>query len=352
MEENKKFKFDVIIGNPPYQEIIPNNGRMNPIYNYFMDQSLKVSKISEFITPARFLFNAGQTPKEWNEKMLNDEHLKVVFFEPDSNKVFPALPTPIKGGVCVTLRNEDINYGKIGMFTRYPLLTSIIKKVVFNNKQYQSLDSIISARGHYRLSDKAFEENPDIVDEIPKGTGNMIASNIFEKLSSVFVDATLNKSTEQYFKILGRAQSTRQYKYVKKDYLIPNPYATSYNVVIPEANYTGKFGEKITKPIIIDPGCITSDTYISVGCFKDKQETLNCSKYIQTKFVRALLGAKKVTQHTSKSTWQYVPLVNFAVDSDINWKSSIHDIDLQLYKKYALTREEILFIETNVEEMA
>lgn len=133
MEENKKFKFDVIIGNPPYQEIIPNNGRMNPIYNYFMDQSLKVSKISEFITPARFLFNAGQTPKEWNEKMLNDEHLKVVFFEPDSNKVFPALPTPIKGGVCVTLRNEDINYGKIGMFTRYPLLTSIIKKVVFNN---------------------------------------------------------------------------------------------------------------------------------------------------------------------------------------------------------------------------
>ncbi|MDO5596935.1 MAG: hypothetical protein Q4F92_01150, partial [Acidaminococcus sp.] len=70
------------------------------------------------------------------------------------------------------------------------------------------------------------------------------------------------------------------------------------------------------------------------------------------KFVRALLGAKKVTQHTSKSTWQYVPLVNFAVDSDINWKLSIHDIDLQLYKKYALTREEILFIETNVEEMA
>lgn len=96
MGEKKKFKFDVIIGNPPYQEIIPNNGRMNPIYNYFMDQSLKVSKISEFITPARFLFNAGQTPKEWNEKMLNDEHLKVVFFEPDSNKVFPALPTPIK----------------------------------------------------------------------------------------------------------------------------------------------------------------------------------------------------------------------------------------------------------------
>ena len=57
-------KFDVIIGNPPYQEEVEGNGRSNPVYNYFMDEAYKVGNIVELITPARFLFNAGQTPKE------------------------------------------------------------------------------------------------------------------------------------------------------------------------------------------------------------------------------------------------------------------------------------------------
>ena len=64
-------KFDVIIGNPPYQEEVEGNGRSNPIYNYFMDESYKVGNKVELITPARFLFNAGQTPKDWNKKILN-----------------------------------------------------------------------------------------------------------------------------------------------------------------------------------------------------------------------------------------------------------------------------------------
>lgn len=352
MGKNKKFKFDVIIGNPPYQEIIPNNGRMNPVYNHFIDEAVKISKITEFITPARFLFNAGQTPKDWNEKMLNDEHFKVLYYEPDSNKVFPSLPTPIKGGVCVTIHNENITYGKIEMFTVYPLLTSVIKKVLSLKSSFESFDTIISARGHYRISEAAFKDYPEIVDEIPKGTGNMIASNIFEKISSVFVKESEKESGIKYYKILGRAQSNRSFKYIKQNYLIPNKYIDTYNVIIPEANYTGKFGEKITKPVILGPGCGTSDTYISIGCFSNEQDSLNCAKYIQTKFVRALLGAKKVTQHTSKSTWHYVPLQDFTANSDIDWSKSISEIDAQLYHKYSLTKEEIQFIENNVEEMA
>jgi hypothetical protein len=110
--------FDYVIGNPPYQDETTNEGdRKPPVYNLFMDQTYKVSKAVELITPARFLFNAGQTPKVWNEKMLNDSHLKVLDYEPDATKVFPN--TDIKGGVAVTYRDERNNYGEIGIFTTY-----------------------------------------------------------------------------------------------------------------------------------------------------------------------------------------------------------------------------------------
>ena len=80
-------KFDVIIGNPPYQEEVVGTSD-KPIYNLFMDEAYKIAERISFITPARFLFNAGKTPKTWNQKMLEDEHLKVEFFEQDSSKVF------------------------------------------------------------------------------------------------------------------------------------------------------------------------------------------------------------------------------------------------------------------------
>ena len=82
--------FDFVIGNPPYQEDVENKGdRPNPIYNRFMDEAYMVGNVVELIHPARFLFNAGQTPKDWNEKMLNDEHFKVLHYEADAEKIFP-----------------------------------------------------------------------------------------------------------------------------------------------------------------------------------------------------------------------------------------------------------------------
>ena len=118
--------FDFVIGNPPYQGENQLNTRQPPIYNIFMDAVYPIANVVELITPGRFLFNAGQTPKEWNEKMLNDAHLKVLNYEPDSSKVFSN--TDIKGGVVITMRNSNKNYGSIGTFTAFPELNSILLK--------------------------------------------------------------------------------------------------------------------------------------------------------------------------------------------------------------------------------
>lgn len=124
-------KFYAVIGNPPYQGECDSNGRKPPIYNFFMNQAYQVSNRVELITPSRFLFDAGQTPKAWNRKMLNDDHLKVMHFEADGSKVFPG--TQIKGGVAVTLRDATKVYGAIGTFTVYDELNSIIKKSCKDN---------------------------------------------------------------------------------------------------------------------------------------------------------------------------------------------------------------------------
>ena len=90
---------------------------------------------------------------------------------------------------------------------------------------------------------------------------------------------------------------------------------------------------------------------MSVGAFDTEDEAVTCEKYLKTKFARTLLGVLKATQNGSKPCYRMIPLQDFTPSSDIDWSKSIHEIDLQLYKKYGLSDEEINFIETNVKEM-
>lgn len=84
-------KFDFIIGNPPYQDetLGDNKGFAPPIYQKFLENAYEIADVVEMIHPARFLFNAGSTPKDWNNKMLQDEHLKILYYETDATKIFP-----------------------------------------------------------------------------------------------------------------------------------------------------------------------------------------------------------------------------------------------------------------------
>jgi methylase of polypeptide subunit release factors len=119
-------KFDVVVGNPPYQQS-RDDTRDDAVYNYFYDLAEKVSSKYCLISPARFLFNAGSTDKNWNKKMLNDEHINVKFYEQKSAKLFPG--TDIKGGVAILYRDQDKSFGKIGTFTAYEEINHIIHKV-------------------------------------------------------------------------------------------------------------------------------------------------------------------------------------------------------------------------------
>lgn len=341
-------RFDFVIGNPPYQEDNENSVRKAPVYNIFMDAAFEVGNIVELITPGRFLFDAGQTPKSWNEKMLNDEHFIVLEYESDASRIFAH--TEIKGGVIVSLRNRNKNFGKISVFTPYNELNHILKKVKNLNKNAHYMDSIVSQRGMYRFTETFFCDYPYARECVGKGTGNMIVSNILEKVPDVFEDE-IGNSSEKYYSILGRVRGKRIYKYIKAKYIINNDYIDKYKLFFPEANGNGEFGEILTLPEIGGKGECSTDTFINIGLFDNGDEAFHLLNYIKTKFLRALLGVKKATQHSPKSVWSMIPLQDFTATSDIDWSQSIANIDKQLYKKYNLSDEEITFIETHVKEM-
>lgn len=341
-------KFDFCIGNPPYQADVQNDGdRASPVYDKFMDAAFGVADCVELIHPARFLFDAGQTPKEWNNKMLNDEHFTVLEYEPDASKVFAN--TDIKGGVAITLHHHQKSFGAIGVFTSFPQLTGIIKKVSKVVTDQPRLDSIIASQGLYRFSNNFFKQNPSASNIMGKGTGSKIVSSVMEKLPDIFTDKPKLKDD---VRLLGRINNQRAYRYIKRSFLEDNCYIDKYNLFIPEANNTGKYGETLTEPTIGYPGEGSADTYLSAGQFDSEEQPNNLWKYMRTKFFRALLGVKKVTQHCPPPVWGMIPIQDFSTSSDINWSATIKTIDQQLFKKYGLSDEEIRFIETHVKEMA
>ena len=343
--------FDFVIGNPPFQES-RNKTKDMPVYNYFMDGAESVSSQSLLITPGRFLFDAGATPKAWNKKKLHDQHFKILSYNPDSETVFPS--TDIKGGVAITLQNDNKIYTPIEVFTAFPELDSLRKKVtgIF---QFQSLSVIMFSPASYRFSELVHIKHPELrykekngknIGILSKGNDYMLATNIFENLQNIIFFQSKPFDGEEYIQIIGRLKNERKAMWIKRSYIADHPNLEKWKVILPKSNGSGAIGEVLSTPLIGH-----NQTFISIGAFETKAEAEACMKYVKTKFARTMLGILKRTQDNPPEKWKYVPLQNFTSNSDIDWSKSIAEIDQQLYRKYRLDEKEIDFIESHVKEM-
>lgn len=342
--------FDFVIGNPPYNEDFESSGKngnfAKPVYNYFMDAAYGVADKVELIHPARFLFDAGSTPKAWNEKMLNDKHFKVLEYETNSMNIFPT--TSIKGGVAVTFRDTSRDYGAIKTFTAFSELNDVVKKARANNYE-NSLSSLIFTQVRFDLN-KLYTDYPEYKELIgSKGKDHRFRNNIFDKIP-LFNDA---KYHDDDLKILGIQKNKRVWKYISRKYVdMTHENLKKWKVLVPRANGSGVLGEVLSTPLIGKPLIGYTQSFIGIGSFETESEAESELKYIKTKFARVLLGVLKVTQDNDRNVWRLIPLQDFTQASDIDWSKPVHDIDLQLYHKYGLNEKEIDFIETHVKEMA
>lgn len=335
--------------NPPYQDETKgeNETYAPPVYHLFMDEAYKIANKVELIHPARFLFKAGSTPKDWNKKMLEDPHFKILYYEGISNKIFPN--KDIKGGIVVSYHDNKKDFGAIGIFTPYAELNSILKKVR-SSADFKSMETIAISRTAYRLTEKMHEDHPEAISQLSKGHRYDMSTNILELLPQIFFDRAPDDG-HKYLKILGRLNNARVNKYIRKEYVVDVSDLDKFKLFIPEASGTGKFGETITKPVLAEPYEVSTETFMDIGGFDTNEEAQNALNYIIGKFARALLGVMKATQHITPKSFRYIPLQDFTSHSDIDWSKSIPEIDQQLYRKYGLDEKEISFIESHVKEM-
>lgn len=338
-------KFDFIIGNPPYQdENVGENNQAKPIYNLFMDNAYEIGDVVELITPARFLTRAGATPKNWNEKMLNSEHFKVLFYAEESSKVFNGVD--IKGGVAITYYNSNENYEPIEVFIKRDELRSVFEKI----KPYlkNNIGNLVHSPDSYRFTDIMFVENPELVDRTDKAHAKAVASSVFDRYPEIFREVEEKEDA----KIIGRKNKERKMLFTKIRYLNDPGNLYTWKVLIAGAIGTGTFGETISEPMVSAPKTAHTQTFLSMGEFQTKFEAQALSKYLKTKFARTMLSIMKTTQNNqSKVVWSKIPLQDFTESSDIDWLKSVREIDAQLYKKYGLDEQEIEFIESHVKEM-
>ncbi|MCQ9209394.1 Eco57I restriction-modification methylase domain-containing protein [Granulicatella seriolae] len=345
-------KFDVVVGNPPYQENSGTSARDDALYNYFYDLADKIGEKYLLISPARFLFNAGSTPKAWNQKMLNDSHIQIVFYEHNSSKVFPNVG--IAGGVVILYKNKNEVFGAIKSFTSFEELNKISQLIDLD--QGEVLSSVISGRGIYRLTAKLHEDYPQIKEMQSKGHQNDIGTGAFDKFNNLIFFEEKPNDGYSYTLIQGRFNNTRTYRYIRSDY-VNEPFAyDSWRVILPKAYGAGisKDGSAATligEPFVIAPNVGFTETYISIGKFDNEQEANNALKYIKGKFARTMLAVLKITQDNTKEKWSKVPLQDFTPHSDIDWSKSIPEIDQQLYTKYGFDQNDINFIEEKVKAM-
>ena len=346
---NTNMKFDVIVGNPPYQQSDGGaQASAKPIYNEFVEIVKKLSpNYISIIMPTRW-YAGGKGLDSFRDEMLNDVHIVELhdFLKPDL--VFKDVN--LRGGVCYFLwdKNHDNTKKLTKIFTYKNDLNPEI-----SSRNLKTDDSEIFIRHGIAI---------DIADKVKKYSKfepveNYISSRKpFGFEGNIVNDEKIFRSTDKKLKdpVFCYGKGKRVGFLERREVLKNQELIDKYKVFAPYANNIGtELNDDNLNAFVGEPKTICTETYIVIGSDLNlnKMSASNLKKYLYTRFARFMHSLAKISQHATSKTYQFVPLQDFTSKSDINWKQSIEEIDMQLYKKYKLTAGEIKFIEGMIKPM-
>ena len=347
---NKKMKFNVIVGNPPYQQSDGGaQASAKPIYNLFVESAkeLNPSYIS-MIMPTRW-YAGGKGLDEFREIMLNDKHISELhdFLKPDI--LFQN--TNNRGGICYFIRDKSYDNSKnlTKLFTYKNNLTPVL-----NIRSLKTPDSDILIRHSIALEIiskvKSHKDFKTFENHISSRKPFDLEGNVVNDAKKFRLD---KKGLKKPIMCYGKS---KKIGYVERDEITKNAnWIDNYKVFAPYANNIGtELNDDNLNAFVGEPKTICTETYIVMGATLnlDLIASTNLVKYFFTKFARFMHSLPKVSQHGTSKTYKFVPLQNFTIKSDIDWSKSTVEIDKQLYAKYKLTQEEIDFIESMIKPMA
>lgn len=333
-EFGKDMEFDVVIGNPPYQE--ESGGRnATPLYNRFMSMGLKLSDINLWITPSRW-FSGGIGLDNFRHEILSSNRITLIKNYKQAQKIFKGVD--IAGGVCITSicsHSDTIKFIDGETDNSIDVDSNFIKEkemlldrceaysIVDKTKSPKNLDSIVLPLNAFGLN------------------ANFQGSMISDKYNNIEVLGSYDNRT-----------------YINKDDLEKGiDLVDRYKVITGKVNpdrggvNNSNSSNVINKPRILAPNQICTFSYLIVGATINEYCAQALYKYIKTKFTRFLVLVTLASMNISARNFMFVPLQDFSEHSDIDWSQSISNIDQQLYKKYNLSDEEIAYIESTIKPM-
>ena len=320
-------KFDVVVGNPPYQLSTAgsaNGAQAKPVYQMFVLQAKKLNpKHLVMIIPARW-YTGGWSLDMFRDNMISDNNLRELHDFPDSNDCFPGVQ--IKGGVCYFHWSRD----ESGACNVYTYSQGTCSKSVRFLKE-KGIDALIRFNESVSILHKVRSKEEHTIDEIvssqkPFGLGTSFRGDSRPSVGAVklyqnggvgYVDASIIPKGRELL--------------------------NSYKVYISAAYGAGEdFPHQIlNKPILGEEGSCCTETYVMIGAFDFSNKAQNLLDYIKTKFFRFMVMILKNSQHALKKVYRLVPLQDFSK----SWT------DAELYAKYNLTQAEIAFIESMIKPM-
>lgn len=321
-------KFDVIIGNPPYQlEVgIEKDNYAIPLYHKFIQQAKKLRpRFISMIIPSRW-FAGGRGMDDFREEMLHDTRLQILVDYPNAADCFPGID--LSGGVCYFLWNSEYN--------------GICKIVSNRGKDYQStMNRPLLEPGNDTFI--RFNEAIPIIRKIIAYKEPTFDSLVSPQTPFGIVSSFKDYSDKPFEESIA-IYTVNGIKYIREDQVSKNrQWISPYKVFISKS-----YGERgaypyrfLAKPFIGTPRSCCTQTYLMIGPFNTSIECENVISYINTRFFRFCIMQKKNTQDAMRGVYSYVPIQDFSQ----SWT------DEKLYAKYGITDEEIKFIESMVRPM-
>ncbi|MDD4155373.1 MAG: Eco57I restriction-modification methylase domain-containing protein [Candidatus Cloacimonetes bacterium] len=331
-------KFDVIIGNPPYQ--LNDGGGTGssaiPIYHKFIQQAKKLNpKYLTMIIPSRW-FTGGRGLDTFRDEMLTDHRISILHDFLNASDCFPGVE--IKGGVCYFLWEHNYN-GKTKIYTHHNgkitshserLLLEEGSEVFIRYNQAISILSKVKQLGENSFANIISANDPYGFDVRVDGS--------YKRIKPTFHKQYFQNSVKLYY----NGWQKEGIGFIDKDSIRKNAnFINDYQVLIPKAWGKGDMNIDKLNPFIAEPLSCCTETYLIIGPFSQKLFAENVTSYIQTKFFHFMVSLKKITQNAMQKVYQFVPLQDFSE----SWT------DEKLYAKYGLTEEEVSFIESMIRPM-